>query len=162
VRSSLLTTTGSSAELRHDADPYLSLSSRRSSALAYESRLAVLNFFDADPEEYAVIFTPNATGALKMVGESFPFAGEDSTILLPVDAHNSVHGLRVFAESHGARVLYYGCGERGGVDMDDLKVCLTHSLAEQELARWWLTTGVAADPPRASKPEVTSRRHRAV
>ncbi|KAH7096551.1 PLP-dependent transferase [Auriculariales sp. MPI-PUGE-AT-0066] len=95
-------------------------SSRRSSELAYEARLTVLKFFDADPEEYSVIFTPNATGALKMVGESYPYKGDSSTIFLPVDAHNSVHGLRVFAERCGAQVQYYGCGDRGGVDMVDL------------------------------------------
>lgn len=95
-------------------------SSRRSSELAYRAREAVLQFVDADKDDYAVIFTPNATGALKLVGESFPF-GEASSLLLPMDAHNSVHGIRVFAETNGASVKYYGCGPRGGVDMESLR-----------------------------------------
>jgi len=32
-----------------------------------------LEFFRASPREYAVIFTANATHALKLVGESYPF-----------------------------------------------------------------------------------------
>src|SRR5262249_10720738 len=37
--------------------------------LAEAARSAVLEFFDASPEEYVAIFTPNATGALRLVGE---------------------------------------------------------------------------------------------
>ncbi|EJD36696.1 PLP-dependent transferase [Auricularia subglabra TFB-10046 SS5] len=99
-------------------------SSRRSSELAYRAREAVLQFVDADKDDYAVIFTPNATGALKLVGESFPF-GEASSLLLPMDAHNSVHGIRVFAETNGTSVKYYGCGPRGGVNMESLQVIHT-------------------------------------
>ncbi|KZV97539.1 PLP-dependent transferase [Exidia glandulosa HHB12029] len=99
-------------------------SSHRSSELAYAARMAILNFLDADKDEYTVIFTPNATGALKMVGEAFPFEGGGS-VILPADAHNSVHGIRVFAETKGAEVKYYGSGPRGGVDLDDFKSVLS-------------------------------------
>src|SRR5690606_16827592 len=34
----------------------------------------VMQYFNADPDEYIVIFTQNASGALKLVGESYPFA----------------------------------------------------------------------------------------
>ena len=37
------------------------------------TRAQILAFFRASPEEYEVIFTPNATGALRLVGESYPF-----------------------------------------------------------------------------------------
>jgi selenocysteine lyase/cysteine desulfurase len=37
------------------------------------AREAVLEFFNAPPDEYEVIFTANASGALKIVGESYPF-----------------------------------------------------------------------------------------
>ena len=38
-----------------------------------QTRLSVLDFFNADPDEYVVIFTANATQALKLVGEAYPF-----------------------------------------------------------------------------------------
>ena len=51
------------------------------------------------------IFTPNATGALKLVGESYPFAPGD-TYLLTYDNHNSVNGIREFARADGATITY--------------------------------------------------------
>ena len=57
------------------------------------------------PEEYEVIFTPNATGALRLVGESYPF-GPGSRFLLTFDNHNSVNGIRQFARARGASVSY--------------------------------------------------------
>jgi selenocysteine lyase/cysteine desulfurase len=68
-------------------------------------RRDVLEYFGASPEDYAVIFTPNATGALKLVGESYPF-GPGSTYLLTFDNHNSVNGIREFARSRGAKIRY--------------------------------------------------------
>lgn len=69
------------------------------------TREAVLNYFNASPDEYMVIFTPNATGALKLVGESYPFSPGDH-YLLTFDNHNSVNGIREFARSRGAAVTY--------------------------------------------------------
>jgi hypothetical protein len=37
----------------------------------------VLSYFNADPLEFAVIFTSNATGALKLLGESFANGGDE-------------------------------------------------------------------------------------
>lgn len=65
----------------------------------------VLHFFNASPEEYTVIFTPNASGALKVVGESYPF-GPDGRYALLYDNHNSVNGIREFARARGAQVDY--------------------------------------------------------
>jgi len=65
----------------------------------------VLNYFKASPDEYMVIFTPNSTGALKLVGESYPF-DRSSNYLLTFDNHNSVNGIREFAHSKGATVTY--------------------------------------------------------
>jgi molybdenum cofactor sulfurtransferase len=70
-----------------------------------QARQAVLEFFNASPEEYRVIFTPNASGALKLVGESYPF-GPDDEYLLTFDNHNSVNGIREFARTRGARITY--------------------------------------------------------
>ncbi|HWV58174.1 MAG TPA: aminotransferase class V-fold PLP-dependent enzyme [Longimicrobiales bacterium] len=69
------------------------------------ARAAVLAFFRADPGEYDVIFTPNATGALKLVGESFPFTAA-SRFVLTADNHNSVNGIREYARAAGAQVVY--------------------------------------------------------
>ena len=68
-------------------------------------RRDVLEYFQASPEEYTVIFTPNATGALKLVGESYPFS-PGSIYLLTFDNHNSVNGIREFARARGARIRY--------------------------------------------------------
>lgn len=68
-------------------------------------RERLLRFFNADPEEYEVVFTLNATGALKLVGEAYPFdAG--SRFVLTADNHNSVNGIREFAAAHQADVVY--------------------------------------------------------
>ncbi|KAF8307795.1 PLP-dependent transferase [Clavulina sp. PMI_390] len=86
----------------HSASP----SSMLSSTYVHAARIAVLNFFDADPEEYDVVFTPNASGALRIIGESYPFVKGTSDLVLPLDAHNSVNGLREFATKAGAKVDY--------------------------------------------------------
>ena len=69
------------------------------------SRVAILKFFNADPNEYVCIFTQNASGALKLIGESYPFTSK-SRYLLTYDNHNSVNGIREFARSRGARIDY--------------------------------------------------------
>jgi molybdenum cofactor sulfurtransferase len=70
-----------------------------------QARDYVLQYFNASPEEYMVIFTQNATGALKLVGESYPF-GPGDRYALTFDNHNSVNGIREFARSRGAMVSY--------------------------------------------------------
>lgn len=70
-----------------------------------QARERVLRFFRADPAEYDVIFTQNASGALKLVGESYPF-GPGSRYLLTFDNHNSVNGIREFAHARQAQVTY--------------------------------------------------------
>ncbi len=69
------------------------------------ARQYVLKYFNADPAEYTVIFTPNASGALKLLAESYPF-GEKSRFLITFDNHNSVNGIREFAHGKGAKVTY--------------------------------------------------------
>ncbi len=73
--------------------------------LVEETRAHILRYFRADPAEYTVIFTPNASGALKLVGESYPFTA-DSHYLLTFDNHNSVLGMREFARHKGAKISY--------------------------------------------------------
>lgn len=55
--------------------------SRASGRLLAEARRAVLQHFNADPAEYAVIFTPNATGALRLVGEAYPFTSGSRLVM---------------------------------------------------------------------------------
>jgi selenocysteine lyase/cysteine desulfurase len=69
------------------------------------AREYILRFFNADPDEYDLIFTQNASGALKLVGESYPF-GPGGHYLLTFDNHNSVNGIREFAHARGAQVTY--------------------------------------------------------
>ena len=73
--------------------------------LVERARAAVLDFFRASAEEYVAIFTPNATGALRLVGESYPFR-EGDRFLLTFDNHNSVNGIREFARARGAETTY--------------------------------------------------------
>jgi len=81
-----------------------------STQLVEETRASVLSFFSADPDEYDVVFTSNASGALKIVGESYPF-DEESRYLLTYDNHNSVNGIREFARARGAGVTYLPVGD---------------------------------------------------
>lgn len=81
------------------------LTSMAMTHLVEQARAYVLSYFNASPEEYLVIFTPNATGALRLVGESYPF-GQGDTYLLTFDNHNSVNGIREFARSRQATVTY--------------------------------------------------------
>jgi molybdenum cofactor sulfurtransferase len=69
------------------------------------ARAYVLKYFNADPGEYDVIFTANASGALKIVGEAYPF-GKGDHYILTFDNHNSVNGIREFAHGKGAEVTY--------------------------------------------------------
>src|SRR4029077_14490769 len=69
------------------------------------TRRFILSYFNARAEDYILIFTQNASAALKLVGESFLFA-PGSRYLLTFDNHNSVNGIREFARAKGASVSY--------------------------------------------------------
>jgi molybdenum cofactor sulfurtransferase len=85
----------------HSSNP----SSLASTELVDAARRRVLDYFRASPDEYAVVFTANASHALKLVGESYPFAPGDQ-FLLTFDNHNSVNGIREFDRARGARTTY--------------------------------------------------------
>ena len=84
----------------HSSNP----TSQSATQLVEHAREYVLRFFKADPDEYIAIFTSNASGALKLIGESYPFA--NGRYLLTFDNHNSVNGIREFAHARGAGVAY--------------------------------------------------------
>ncbi len=73
--------------------------------LVNEARTRVLKFFGGG-DEYECIFTPNASGALKIVGESYPWT-ENTTLILSRDNHNSVLGMREYAKRAGASIIYW-------------------------------------------------------
>jgi selenocysteine lyase/cysteine desulfurase len=79
--------------------------SAASTELVERARDRVLEFFNAPPDDYVAIFTPNATGALRLVGEAYPFHAGDR-FLLTFDNHNSVNGIREFARARGAETTY--------------------------------------------------------
>lgn len=79
--------------------------SAMSTELVERCRRRVGEFFHASPAEYAVVFTANASHALKLVGESYPF-GPGDQFLLTFDNHNSVNGIREFDRVRGATTSY--------------------------------------------------------
>jgi selenocysteine lyase/cysteine desulfurase len=79
--------------------------SRASTARVQEARERVLRFFDAGPDAYCVVFTANTTGAIHHVASGYAF-GPDAPFILAADDHNSVNGVRSYAERAGARVPY--------------------------------------------------------
>src|SRR5258708_797263 len=83
----------------HSSNP----TSQAMTELDEQARAFVLAFFNASPDEYTVIFTPNASGALRLVGEAYPFTPHGQ-LLLSSDNHNSVNGLREFARAKGAPI----------------------------------------------------------
>jgi molybdenum cofactor sulfurtransferase len=85
----------------HSGNP----TSLASAALAREARAAVRRFFNAPEDEYEIVFTANASGALKLVGESYPFR-PGGVFCLTYDNHNSVNGMREFAHAMGATITY--------------------------------------------------------
>lgn len=90
-----------------------------------DTRRHVLQFFNASPEDYCVIFTANATGAIKLVAESFPFEAS-SSFLLFADNHNSVHGIRQYATAAQASVRYIRLARNLRVHPDEIVHHLHH------------------------------------
>jgi molybdenum cofactor sulfurtransferase len=84
----------------HSTNPTSQLSTK----FVEETRKAVLDYFNAG-DDYFCVFTANATQALKIVGESYPF-DHNSHFLLLFDNHNSVNGIREYAKRKGASFDY--------------------------------------------------------
>ncbi len=98
-------------------------SSLLSSSYLEQARNDVLDYFRADPEDYVVIFCSNASAALKLVAESYPFE-KGSELVLTADNHNSVQGIREYARHRGANIRYVACQE-DTLLADDLAPYLT-------------------------------------
>lgn len=83
----------------HSTNP----TSRKSTELVEATRAKIISFFHA--EDYIFVFTQNASAALKIVGESYPF-DESSTLMLLSDNHNSVNGIREYCNRKGGVTNY--------------------------------------------------------
>lgn len=83
----------------HSTNP----SSQMSTKLVEEARQKIRDFFNA--EDYYCIFTSNASGALKIVGECYPFE-DNGHYLMTSDNHNSVNGIREYCKSKGSDFTY--------------------------------------------------------
>jgi molybdenum cofactor sulfurtransferase len=93
----------------HSTNP----TSKISTELVEETRESVLKFFNAP--DYYCIFTQNASMALQIVGESYPFE-KNGHFLHCVDNHNSVIGIREYCIRNG------GSHEFFPIDFDDLSI----------------------------------------
>lgn len=96
----------------HSTNP----TSKLASKLVEEARNKIIQFFNA--EDYFCVFTPNASGALKIIGECYPF-DKDGHFLLLADNHNSVNGIREYCKSSG------GSFEYSPMNIEDLSVSAT-------------------------------------
>ncbi|KAL3136431.1 hypothetical protein ABBQ38_005687 [Trebouxia sp. C0009 RCD-2024] len=72
-----------------------------SAAAVAEARHLTLQMCNAPLGEYECVFTAGATGALKLVGEAFPWQ-DGSKFVYTQDNHNSVLGIRELALDQGA------------------------------------------------------------
>jgi selenocysteine lyase/cysteine desulfurase len=108
-----------------------------------EAREAVLRYLNANPGpscEYVPIWTANASSAIKIVGECFPFTKKGGLLYAP-DCHNSVLGITEFAERKGAKISSFAFQKDSMCwDLDSLKehLSMAHG-GKQEEGRngWW-------------------------
>jgi molybdenum cofactor sulfurtransferase len=95
------------------ANPHsLSPASSFTTELVEEVRDLVLQFLGTKSDKYTCIFTASATASLRLVAESFPWSA-NSLFLYTRDNHNSVLGMRAWAQHFGARFKT--------VDLEDLE-----------------------------------------
>ena len=80
----------------HSASP----SSQLSTQLVEDTRLQLLRFFNADPAEYDLVFTANATAAIKLVMEAFSAQDGGFWYGYHVDSHTSLVGVRESSKEH--------------------------------------------------------------
>jgi selenocysteine lyase/cysteine desulfurase len=81
--------------------------SRLASEAIEAARDAILALLGADPGKYAVVLTANTSAACRLIGEGWQW-GKDRPLILAVDNHNSVQGLREFARRDGSRIAQVG------------------------------------------------------
>lgn len=80
----------------HSASPSSQLSTRR----VDDVRLKLLRFFNADPEDFDLVFVANATAGIKLVADAFREQEGGFWFGYHRDCHTSVVGVRELAEQH--------------------------------------------------------------
>lgn len=111
----------------HSTNP----TSKLSTQFVEETRNKVIKFFNA--EDYYCVFTPNASGALKIVGECYPFHKSGHFLLLS-DNHNSVNGIREYCNTSGGIHEYVPmCYSNLSISKEELIKRLSHSNRENKL-----------------------------
>jgi selenocysteine lyase/cysteine desulfurase len=98
-------------------------SSTRAMELVNEARGAVLRYFHADPAEYDVVWTANASNAILLL-QHYLFDGGE--LLLTNDNHNTMNGLRELARRGGAIVRYSPLGDDLELNAEKLRQRLAH------------------------------------
>jgi molybdenum cofactor sulfurtransferase len=83
----------------HSTNPTSALATEKVAA----ARQKVLDFFHAD--DYYCVFTQNASGALKIIGEDYKFEDRGRFVIL-ADNHNSVNGIREYCRARGGSFDY--------------------------------------------------------
>lgn len=83
----------------HSTNP----SSQLATQLVEDTRAYIKEFFNA--QDYECIFTTNASAALKIIGEGYPF-DEQSQFVILSDNHNSVNGIREFCNNKKGTTHY--------------------------------------------------------
>ena len=76
----------------HSTEP----ASEVATELIERARSYILDYFNASPDEYVAIFTSNATGAIKLLGEGYPSRPGDHYVLT-FDNHKPVNRIREVA-----------------------------------------------------------------
>lgn len=81
--------------------------SKLTSDLIDQTRVELLEFFQADPNEFTLIFTSGATDSLRLVAESFQFSNNKSSLsdkcgsfIYMKESHTSVIGMREYFKDH--------------------------------------------------------------
>nr|OQO20357.1 hypothetical protein B0A51_12021 [Rachicladosporium sp. CCFEE 5018] len=77
-----------------------SQSSQQSTQMIDDTRLQLLRLFRADPEHFDVVFTANATAAVKLVMDAFRDQDSGFWYGYHVDSHTSLVGVREVASKH--------------------------------------------------------------
>eukprot|EP00887_Chlorella_sp_A99_P005890 scaffold1.g5890.t1 len=127
----------------HSVNP----SAERSDRGVEAARAALLAHFGASADAYDLVFTRSGTGALHMVGESFPW-GPRSQFAHSLVNHNSVLGIRSVARAAGAAT--------GAVAEDEVEAWLADPSASSPLGGARSTEGLA--PATAGGEAVASQR----
>ncbi|KAI8053734.1 pyridoxal phosphate-dependent transferase [Syncephalis plumigaleata] len=117
----------------HSRHPSSTLSDR----MVDQTRLKILALFKADPSEYSVVFTSNATAALKLCWEMCPLeAANDnddndngSAFCYLHESHTSVVGLRALAQANHINVK--------AIDAHDVPALLTRQSSSSSSSSQW-------------------------